>query len=67
MTGYLYSFAISDVNYMGPLLIKESCHRGQVDIFKVYIALFICFNTKATHLESDTFRIGYRGLQQKHL
>jgi len=27
---YLYSFAISDVNYMGLLLIKESRHREQV-------------------------------------
>jgi len=45
--GYLRPFAISGVDYAGPLTIKESHRRGRVPTSKAYIALFVCLNTRA--------------------
>lgn len=41
------------VDYAGPLQLKESRLRKS-RIFKIYIAVFICFTTKAVHLEVVT-------------
>ncbi|KAL4136057.1 hypothetical protein QTP88_007625 [Uroleucon formosanum] len=41
------------VDYAGPLQLKElRLHKSRV--FKVYIAVFVCFTTKAVHLEVVT-------------
>jgi len=43
-------FQITGVDYTGPVTIK--CHGGRHRIqMKAYIALFICYSTKAVHLE----------------
>ncbi|XP_036346966.1 uncharacterized protein LOC118756302, partial [Rhagoletis pomonella] len=44
-----YPFETTGVDYCGPLLITQRI-RGRPPI-KVYIAVFICFTTKAVHLE----------------
>lgn len=54
VAGYVRPFAISGVDYAGPIKIKESRRRGRVHTSKAYIALFICFNTKAVHIELVT-------------
>lgn len=54
VTRYLRPFAISGIDYAGPMLIRESRRRGRVHTSKTYIALFICFNTKTIHLELVT-------------
>ncbi|XP_033212385.1 uncharacterized protein LOC117169981 [Belonocnema kinseyi] len=44
------SFNISGLNYAGPIQVRKtkgSRHRS----YKGYIALFVCFATRATHLE----------------
>ncbi|XP_063903768.1 uncharacterized protein LOC135123205 [Zophobas morio] len=43
-------FLTSGVDYAGPILIKESRGRGK-RLIKAYIVLFICFATKAVHIE----------------
>ena len=43
-------FANVGIDYCGPFLIKERRHRNK-KMLKVYIAVFICFCTKAVHLE----------------
>ncbi|XP_078032623.1 uncharacterized protein LOC144467610 [Augochlora pura] len=43
-------FENSGVDYCGPLFVKEKRFRNQRRI-KVYVAVFICFLTKAVHLE----------------
>ena len=43
-------FFISGVDYIGPILIKESTGRGKRNV-KAYIAIFVCFATKAVQLE----------------
>ncbi|XP_018359071.1 PREDICTED: uncharacterized protein LOC108758564 [Trachymyrmex cornetzi] len=48
------AFAISGVDYAGPIQIREGKRRGRIPISKGYIALFVCFNTKAVHLEAVT-------------
>jgi len=51
------------VDYAGPLQLKESRLRKS-RIFKIYIAVFICFTTKAVHLKvvtelsTDAFLVG---------
>ena len=43
-------FQITGVDYSGPITVK--CHNGKHKAqFKAYIALFICYSTKAVHLE----------------
>ncbi|XP_011858658.1 PREDICTED: uncharacterized protein LOC105556186 [Vollenhovia emeryi] len=54
VTGFLRPFTICGVDYAGPIQIRESRRRGRVHISKAYIALFICFNTRAIHLELVT-------------
>lgn len=46
-------FAITGVDYAGPILIKSKIGRGS-QTTKAYICLFICFSTKAIHLELVT-------------
>jgi hypothetical protein len=43
-------FLISRVDYLGPILIKESTGRGKRNV-KAYVSIFICLVTKAVHLE----------------
>lgn len=43
-------FFISRVEYAGPILIKNRKGRG-CKLIKVYICVFVCFSTKAVHLE----------------
>lgn len=54
IAGFLRPFAVSGVDYAGPLKIQESRRRGRVHISKAYVAVFVCFNTKAVHLELIT-------------
>lgn len=54
ITGFIRPFAISGVDYAGPLRVRESRRRGRVHISKAYVALFVCFNSKAVHLELVT-------------
>ncbi|XP_011705658.1 PREDICTED: uncharacterized protein LOC105460868 [Wasmannia auropunctata] len=53
VTNYVRPFAISGVDY-GPIRIKENRRRGRVLSSKAYIVLFICFHTRAVHLELVT-------------
>lgn len=39
------------MDYAGPIKIRESHRRGNIPITKGYIAIFVCFNTKAVHIE----------------
>lgn len=43
-------FLISGVDYAGPFSLKDRLTRNP-KIIKAYIALFVCFSTKAIHLE----------------
>ncbi|CAK9806969.1 hypothetical protein ANTQUA_LOCUS5085 [Anthophora quadrimaculata] len=43
-------FQITGIDYCGPFSIKEKKYRNTKRI-KVYVAVFICFVTKAVHLE----------------
>ncbi|CAK9816560.1 hypothetical protein ANTQUA_LOCUS9005 [Anthophora quadrimaculata] len=58
-------FLIAGVDYCGPIHIKERKHRNLKKI-KVYIAVFVCFSTKAVHIElvsdltSDAFLAALR-------
>lgn len=52
--GYVRPFTISGVDYAGPLKIRESRRRGRMHVSKAYVTLFICFNTKAVHIELVT-------------
>ncbi|KMQ90228.1 hypothetical protein RF55_10034, partial [Lasius niger] len=54
IAGFLRPFAVSGVDYAGPLKIRESRRRGRAHISKAYVAVFVCFNTKAVHLELIT-------------
>ncbi|XP_072948180.1 uncharacterized protein [Epargyreus clarus] len=53
-------FQISGVDFAGPFFIRDRTGRG-CKIIKCYLCLFICFSTKAVHLElasdlsTDTF------------
>lgn len=44
------AFSICGVDYAGPFMIKDSKFRNRKFI-KCYICIFICFSTKAAHLE----------------
>lgn len=54
VAGFARPFATSGVDYAGPLQIRESRRRGRVHTSKAYVAVFVCFNTKAVHLEIVT-------------
>lgn len=43
-------FTISGIDFAGPFLIKDGKLRNR-KIIKVYLYLFVCFTTKAVHLE----------------
>lgn len=43
-------FTVVGVDYAGPFMVKDRKGRGY-KVSKVYIGLFICFSTKAIHLE----------------
>ncbi|XP_076384529.1 uncharacterized protein LOC143263451 [Megalopta genalis] len=43
-------FSNCGVDYCGPFHIKERRHRNRTRL-KVFVAVFICFSTKAVHLE----------------
>nr|XP_033338067.1 uncharacterized protein LOC117226949 [Megalopta genalis] len=43
-------FSNCGVDYCGPFYIKERRHRNRTRL-KVFVAVFICFSTKAVHLE----------------
>lgn len=43
-------FKICGVDYCGPFMIRNKNQRGRANV-KAYIAVFVCFATKAVHLE----------------
>ena len=43
-------FSICGVDYAGPFLLKKG-HTRKPTIIKAYLAVFVCFSTKAAHLE----------------
>lgn len=43
-------FTVTGIDYCGPFLAKES-KRKNAKVNKVYLAIFVCFSTKATHIE----------------
>ncbi|XP_043496394.1 uncharacterized protein LOC122520365 [Polistes fuscatus] len=43
-------FLHTGLDFCGPMFIKKKQHRNQRRI-KVYVAVFVCFSTKAVHLE----------------
>ena len=47
------AFAITGVDYAGPFDIKTS-HIRRASTMKGFLAVFVCFNTKAVHLEVVT-------------
>ncbi|UYV64960.1 hypothetical protein LAZ67_3002566 [Cordylochernes scorpioides] len=49
-TTYIRAFARTGVDLAGPILTKPRLPRSRVKL-KSYIALFVCFATKAIHLE----------------
>lgn len=50
--GYSRPFTTCGVDYAGPIQIKEARRsKGRQNTSKGYIAVFICFTTKAVHLE----------------
>ncbi|XP_011171251.2 uncharacterized protein LOC105203984 [Solenopsis invicta] len=46
-------FTHCGVDYAGPMLLKES-RRRNARLHKAYISVFVCFSTKAVHLEIVT-------------
>lgn len=44
------AFKICGVDFAGPIIIKES-ERRNAKAIKGYICLFVCFTTKAVHIE----------------
>lgn len=48
-----YPFCNTGVDYAGPFLLKDSKFRNK-KILKCYICVFVCFATKAVHLELAT-------------
>ncbi|XP_066256304.1 uncharacterized protein [Euwallacea similis] len=58
-------FSVVGVDYMGPLHIRDKKGRG-LRLSKCYVSVFICFATKALHLElvsdlsSESFLLAFR-------
>lgn len=48
-----YPFNVSGVDFCGPFLVKNK-HQRKNNLNKVYICIFVCFVTKAIHLEIVT-------------
>ena len=44
------AFSTTGVDYAGPFILKKG-HTRKPDLVKAYIAVFVCFSLKATHLE----------------
>ena len=45
-----YPFQVTGMDYAGPLTLKKGHTRKPV-LIKAYLAIFVCFTTKAVHLE----------------
>lgn len=48
-----YPFQITGIDYAGPFFILSKAGRGS-KLIKCYLAVFVCFSTKAVHLEAIT-------------
>jgi hypothetical protein len=48
--GNLLKFTHTRLDYTGPIKVRTTYGRGHKS-YKGYIAIFLCFSTKATHLE----------------
>lgn len=44
------AFKHTGVDFCGPFFIKEKKHRNRTKV-KIYVAVFVCFSTKAVHIE----------------
>ncbi|XP_018375289.1 PREDICTED: uncharacterized protein LOC108769043 [Trachymyrmex cornetzi] len=44
-------FSVCGIDFAGPFSLRESKRRGNLPISKAYVAVFVCFKTKAVHLE----------------
>ena len=47
------AFEVVGVDYAGPIMIRARSGRGST-LYKAWIAIFVCFSTKAVHLEVVT-------------
>ena len=45
-----HAFTVTGLDFAGPIQIKQGYSRKPV-IIKAYVCVFICFSTKAVHLE----------------
>ncbi|KAK2578329.1 hypothetical protein KPH14_012630 [Odynerus spinipes] len=54
ISGSLRPFTNAGVDYAGPLQVRESRRRGRIHVSKAWMAVFVCFATKAVHLELVT-------------
>lgn len=54
VTMYARPFVVTGVDYAGPIQIRESRRRSRVRVSKGYLAVFVCFSTKAVHIEIVT-------------
>ena len=43
-------FVVTGIDYAGPFTMKKG-HTRKPTLIKVYLAIFVCFSTKAAHLE----------------
>ncbi|XP_018364037.1 PREDICTED: uncharacterized protein LOC108761807 [Trachymyrmex cornetzi] len=44
-------FIVCGVDYAGPFNLRQSNRRGRISVTKAYVVVFVCFKTKAVHLE----------------
>ena len=64
------SFTTTGVNYAGPFILKKG-HTRRPMLVKAYLAIFVCFFTKAVHLEvvsdltTEAFLAALRGSLQE--
>lgn len=56
-----FPFSTSGVDYAGPFLIKDKKGRGHKSS-KVWMCLFVCFATRAVHLELPAYSPHFGGL-----
>lgn len=47
VTNAIRPFMVCGIDYASPFYIRESKKRGNIPVSKVYIAVFVCFKTKA--------------------